>query len=596
MRYGAFCGIMGRMSLRWLGNTEAAEGCNIGNLALTVPLLERAGVAEIIDRHLQPDARCKESPGKVLSLLIAARLHRPTPISRVGEWAVETGADIMFNIDADTLNDDRIGRALDALFEHRHSILGSIAVRVAREFGIPLNELHYDPTHVTFYGEYKSSEPRPDALAGDALAGGGGMTDGLAAADITTGRRIDGVRKISKIVHAGLCFAADEHGGVPIFAHVQSGNENGMTGIADHQALLGEQIPINGTVMISDAGTYSIQHVKRSLADGMDIICAIPKKQARALYEKHVSTLDWSEASYRSIEQQRRRDSRSLLPLEHHELAEIQHELYDRESKSRIPCRLIFVLGTAGKKAAEEARQKNVRRVRKNLEALRESVAKGCRNTDEQSIQRRAVTASGGGQASKYFSWQIIPLGKDEFAALPTPKPGKRRPTHRFEYAYDATVADRDAKCDGISAILTTLPLESSSTDETFTKYKRQAHSELANHQLKTPIAISPIFLHKPKRIEALVFILTIALMIYYLVQHEYRRNLPPTASSKQRRTTTETLFRAFGVYLLIVYPSRLGQIITPSRLRSTQRQILQDLNLPPPAVVLSRYLPKQTT
>jgi len=595
LRYGNFGGIMGRMSLRWLGNTNAAEGCNIGNLALTVPLLERAGVAEIIDRHLQPDARCKVSPGKVLALLIAARLHRPTPISRIGEWAVETGADIMFNIDADVLNDDRIGRDLEALFEHRHSILGSIAVRVAREFGISLNELHYDPTHITFYGEYKSSEPRPDVLAGGALAGGG-MTDGPAAAHVTTGRRIDGVRKISKIVHAGLCFAADEHGGVPIFAHVQSGNENGMTGIADHHVLLGEQIPINGTVMISDAGTYSIQHVKRSLADGMDIICAIPKTQARALYEKHVFSLDWSEASYRSIEQQRRRDCCSSLPLEHHELAEIQHELSDRESKSRIPCRLIFVLGTAAKKSAEEARQKNVQRVRKNLEALRESVAKGCRNTDEQSIQRRAVTALGGGQASKYFSWQIIPLSKNEFAALPTPKPGKRRPTHRFEYAYDATVADRDAKCDGISAILTTLPRESSDADETFTKYKRQAHSELANHQLKTPIAISPIFLHKPKRVEALVFILVIGLMIYYLVQHEYRRNLPPTASTKQRRTTTETLFRAFGVYLLIVSPSRLGQVITPSRLRSKQRQILQDLNLPPPAIILSRYLPKHTT
>ena len=195
-------------------------------------------------------------------------------------------------------------------------------------------------------------------------------------------------------------------------------------------------------------------------------------------------------------------------------------------------------------------------------------------------------------------------------APLPN-SPGRRRPTHRFEYACDATVADRDALCDGISAILTTLPREllpreslpresssreSSDADETFTKYKRQAHSELANHQLKTPIAISPIFLHKPKRVEALVFILTIALMIYYLVQHEYRRNLPPTASSKQRRTTTETLFRAFGVYLLIVYPSRLGQIITPSRLRSKQRKILQDLNLPPPAVLLSRYLPKHTT
>ncbi|MES0385936.1 MAG: hypothetical protein ABUJ98_15295, partial [Hyphomicrobium sp.] len=260
-----------------------------------------------------------------------------------------------------------------------------------------------------------------------------------------------------------------------------------MTGIADHNALLRQYIPINGTVMISDAGTYSIQYVKRSLDDGMTIICAIPKKQAVTLYEKHVSSLDWSEASYRSIEQQRRRDSGSSLPLEHHELAEIPHELYDRESKSHIPCRLIFVLSTAGKKAAEEARQKNVGRVHKSLEALKQSVAKGCRNTDKQSIQRRAAAALGNGQASKYFTWQIIPLSDKELAALPTPKPGCCRRAHRFEYAYDETAADRDAKCDGISAILTTLPCESSTTDETFTKYKRQAYSELANHQLKTP-------------------------------------------------------------------------------------------------------------
>jgi len=580
------------MKLRWLENTKAAQGCNIGNLALTVPLLQRAGVAGIIDRHLQPDPRCKESPGKVLTLLIAARLHHPTPISRIKEWAVETGADIMFDIDADTLNDDRIGRALDALFEHRHSILGNIAVEVAGEFGIPLDELHFDPTHITFYGEYGGSEARPDVLAHD---GDVRMNDRLAAAHITKGRRIDGVRKISKIVHADLCFAVDEYGGVPVFVHVQSGNENGMTGIADHHALFRELIPINKTVVISDAGTFSIQYVKRSLADGLYIICAIPKTQARNLYEKHASSLQWSEASYRSIEQQRRRDSGSSLPLEHHQLAEIPHELYDRESKSRIPCRLIFVLSTAGKKAAEEARQKNVARVHKSLEALKQSVAKGCRNTDERSIRRRAATALGNGQASNYYTWQIIPLSDAELADLPTPKPGCRRRAHRFEYVYDAAAADRDATCDGISAILTTLSSESSTTDETFTKYKRQAYSELANHQLKTPIAVSPIFLHKPERVEALVFILTIALMTYYLVQHEYRRNLPSTVSPKQRRTTTETLFRAFNVYVLMISPSPLGEVVTPTRLRPKQRQILQDLNLPPPATVLSQYLPTQT-
>ena len=33
----------------------------------------------------------------------------------VGQWATDTGADLMWNIPAEKLNDDRLGRSLDAL-------------------------------------------------------------------------------------------------------------------------------------------------------------------------------------------------------------------------------------------------------------------------------------------------------------------------------------------------------------------------------------------------------------------------------------------------------------------------------------------------
>src|SRR5262249_11541517 len=59
----------------------------------------------------------------VLSLLLAARLCQPTALINIPAWAERTGADLLWDIPAESLNDDRLGRALDAFFTQRHSIL-----------------------------------------------------------------------------------------------------------------------------------------------------------------------------------------------------------------------------------------------------------------------------------------------------------------------------------------------------------------------------------------------------------------------------------------------------------------------------------------
>jgi len=41
---------------------------------------------------------------------------------------------------------------------------------------------------------------------------------------------------------------------------------------------------------------------------------------------------------------------------------------------------------------------------------------------------------------------------------------------------------------------------------------------EHANRQFKGPLAVRPVFLHSPERVEALVFLLMISLMVYFLV------------------------------------------------------------------------------
>src|SRR5215470_3850575 len=114
------------MALVWHGAARADEVVNLGPLALIQPLLDQLDIATVIDRHVPPDPQLEFSHGQVLSLLLAARLCEPTALANDPAWAERTGADILWNVPADKLNDDRLGRALDAFFEHRHSVFASI--------------------------------------------------------------------------------------------------------------------------------------------------------------------------------------------------------------------------------------------------------------------------------------------------------------------------------------------------------------------------------------------------------------------------------------------------------------------------------------
>jgi len=544
-------------------------------------------LAGIIDCHLPADPQAEFAHGSVLSLLVAARLYHPVALVNVAAWAAESGADILWNIPSEKLNDDRLGKSLDAFFTQRHSILAAIALNVSREFEIPLRELHYDPTHILLHGVYEDSQVR------DASAENGRVrsNDQLAPAHITAGRPMSDAPKDVKSIHAGLCTVVDELGALPIFGHTVSGNENGHTAVAQQLALVQQHLRPTELTMISDRGTFSVGHLLRLHDAGYDAIAAAPWNDFCALFDQHQKSLTWKQASYLSLEQQRRRKQGSL-PKEHYELAVQRHELTDRETKRTVPCRVIFVFSTADQKVAQKNREKSVAKLQDGLEKIAKSVAEGRRRTDPTSIARRVSKLFGQRQAANYFSYQMVPLTKKEHDKLPPPQRGCTRPKYRFEFTYDEIAAARDAAHDGYAAIVTTAKRRHSA-DALFKKYKQQAYSELANHEFKTPLAVHPVFLKNPHRVEALVFLMMIALTLYFLIQRIYRQNVPEDAPEKERRTTTQTILRAFNRYVLLIHHSRLGREVQPTRLTSRQRQILHQLGFATPAQILSQRLPR---
>lgn len=574
------------MAITWLGAAANEEILNLGPLALIHPVLERLDVTGIIDRHLPPDPQLEFSHGEVLRILLAARLSQPTALINVPAWAEKTGADLLWNIPANKLNDDRLGRSLDAFFEQRHSVLAEVTDNVLKWAELSLERLHFDTTHLIFYGAYATSEPRPPNLS-ETLRGNGE----LAPAHITHGYLTD-----AKMLQVGVTAVIDELGAIPVSCHVLDGNRNGHTAIHEQVDLLRQHLPLpEQMLLISDRGTFSAEHAARMLRHGHHILCAVPWNDYRALYDAHEPNLCWHEASFLSREQHRRRDTGSSLTHEHYDLAVLRHTLTDPANGEAIPCRVLFAYSSADAAECHQRRQRNIAKIQAGFEALAAKLQRGHPCTTAASIQRQIARLLGHRDAARYFHWELIPLTTEEQAILPAPRKGFRRPTHRLTFAFDPHAATSDERHDGLAALVTTAPI-TTSADVLFTQYKEQNYLERTHHQWKTPLAVRPVFLKSPRRVEALVCLLHIVVQTHQLLERLYRQRVPTNAPLNERRCTAESLLRDFSVCGVLVHQSQFGPVVCATRPTARQKQILTRLRLPTPAQTMARSLPPVPT
>ena len=103
------------------------------------------------------DRRCRIAPTLGISLLLKNVLLSREPLYGIGEWAARFVPDALGFADSQlpSLNDDRIGRCLDRLFQSDiTSLVLALVAHVIKEFDVDLDELHNDSTTITFHGAY----------------------------------------------------------------------------------------------------------------------------------------------------------------------------------------------------------------------------------------------------------------------------------------------------------------------------------------------------------------------------------------------------------------------------------------------------------
>jgi hypothetical protein len=552
---------------------------NLGPLALLRPLLQKINIAGIIDRHLPSDAQF--SHGTVLEILLAARLHCPTALVNVACWAQEHGVEYLWNIPPEKLNDDRLARALDAFFPKRHDILADVTHEVLRLTQLTLERGHFDTTHLILYGSYPGSQRRPESTLEQLLSD---LRD--SPAHISRGYLTR-----YKMLQLGVTAVVDDLGAVPVACHLFDGNRNGHSGIEQQYQLLRQSLHLpNDFLLISDRGTCSAEHLGRLLAHGHYALCAGQWQDYSSLYDQHADRLLWQPASYLSREQQRRRTTASTLPREEYRLAVVNHQLLDPSSKQPFACRVVFSHSSAADRECKERRQQNIACIHAGLAAIARKLERAHPTTTPQSVARQVSRLFGKKAAAKHFHWQLLPLTETEKAVLPPPQKGYRQQTHRLQYAFDAAAAQAESRHDGIYALVTTAP-RTCSGDALFSEYKRQIYVERGHHELKTPLAVTPLFLKTPRRIEALVSLLFLALQAAMTMERLYRQRVASDAPLGERRMTAERLLRKFQVCGISVEACSYGELVRVPGLSAEQRRILNHLSLATPSKILRQIL-----
>ncbi len=135
----------------------------LGPLPLVNHFIDRIGLAGLLEKYVPTnDPRCRVSNAKALGVLLRSIVVEREPIYRAQETvhAFATGLFGVAGGNLKSLSDDRLGRALDRLFEaDRAGLLTEVVLAVVKRFAVQLEQLHNDSTSIAFCGQYRHQYP-----------------------------------------------------------------------------------------------------------------------------------------------------------------------------------------------------------------------------------------------------------------------------------------------------------------------------------------------------------------------------------------------------------------------------------------------------
>ena len=130
--------------------------CQVGAVPLLYPILEELGLQTEVN-DLRP-SKADIDLGRLTLLFTLNRLMAPQPLYKIGDWASQTVVPQILSLSVAQLYDNRLGRAMDALYPIIGEVWSRLVSRAVLQEGIDLSAVHWDTTSFYFEGAYDRSE------------------------------------------------------------------------------------------------------------------------------------------------------------------------------------------------------------------------------------------------------------------------------------------------------------------------------------------------------------------------------------------------------------------------------------------------------
>ena len=466
------------------------------------------GLEELFDVHVPArDARVRLAPARSLSVMVANLALNHAPLYALGEWACTLDAGLvgLAPSELELLNDDRVGRALLALFDaDRSTLLNALVLRAVERFNVDVAELHNDSTSIVLHGAYD------DAV---------GLERGTKETVVPARGHSKDHRPDLKQLLFILTVSGD--GAVPVAHRVTHGNtEDSTTHVATWDSLC-QLFARRDFLYVADSKLATRENMDHIASHQGRFVSVLPRtrKEDRAMRDWLVENEpDWTEAFTR--------------PSRYVGGDANLYQTAPAPWPSAEGYRVIWCRSSAKIDHDAETRRSRIAAGIAAIDELNQRLlSPKTRMKDVVAIETAARAALEATSSARWVRFELQEREEVRMRQETRGRPGAdtryRRVTrlrHYLSFSVDEDLVVHDARSDGCWPLITND--RDMAEAQLLVAYKRQPDLERRHHQLKSDLFVAPMFLRDPARIEGLMACQFIALLVRSLVELLVRRSM----------------------------------------------------------------------
>jgi transposase len=427
-----------------------------------------------------------------LELLVKSVLLQPNALYRLEAWAEQYDPALR---PSGHLGDDALGRALDRLFESdRASLMTALVVHAAKTFDITTSQIHNDTTSIKFCGAYAHQKP--------------------GAVQLRRGFSKDHRPDLKQLIY---CLSVSADGAVPVHFKAYAGNQGDDGTHWETWQCLRRLLGRSDFLYVADCKLCVKDTLLRLDKEGARFLTVLPRGRAEA----NAFARQAADCQVRWEPLWNRRSGRKYHRREMFDLAVGLYQMHEG-------FRIYWYRSSEKRQHDAQDRQDRIVAALQRLERLNQRRGRGPKT--EPAIGRAAENVLAHYRVKNLVQYQIQVQKKTNFIQT---TPGQPSPQSRYRRVVetipvlcaqsDPVAVAAAQTMDGVFPYVTNTDL---SALETLKKYKYQPHLEKRHFLGKSVLEISPVFLKKNTRIEALMFICFIAQLVAALMERALRQNM----------------------------------------------------------------------